>query len=266
MRTLALLQRSGCKAFPEVEHGRQPAELGCRIKNTRLPPAALAYLLGFAFSWKRGGMSAFAERFAAHLSGCGAELRRKASVKAKAEMLRGRGAWPPPGLVCSRNGGCSPIGSPPLFPGCFCTGCSPTRGGEGKALHPLGLGAGDVEGMGWWEGRLELPAPGTPAVRCAGRERQGDRELFIPSRRWRRAWEQCWPAALWGTRGASPEPAGKNKLFAPSPDGQEKPCWHQGLGWGEEGTVGSLGSRLKGRFTFRVAKACWDQSLGKAHP
>lgn len=155
---------------------------------------------------------------------------------------------------------------PPLFPGCFCTGCSPTRGGEGKALHPLGLGAGDVEGTGWWEGRLALPAPGTPVVRCAGRERQGDRELFIPSRRWRRAWEQCWPAALWGTRGASLEPAGKNKLFAPSPEGQEKPCWHQGQGWGEEGTVGSLGSRPKGRFTFRIAKACWDQSLGKTHP
>lgn len=152
MRTLALLQRSGCKAFPEVEHGRQPAELGCRIKNTRLPPAALAYLLGFAFSWKRGGMSAFAERFAAHLSGCGAELRRKASVKAKAEMLRGRGAWPPPGLVCSRNGGCSPISSPPFSLGVSAQAAHLHGAERGRLCTPWGWGLGTWRGRGGGRG------------------------------------------------------------------------------------------------------------------
>lgn len=152
MRTLALLQRSGCKAFPEVEHGRQPAELGCRIKNTRLPPAALAYLLGFAFSWKCGGMSAFAERFAAHLSGCGAELRRKASVKAKAEMLQGRGAWPPPGLVCSRNGGCSPIGSPPFSLGVSAQAAHLHGAERGRLCTPWGWGLGTWRGWGGGRG------------------------------------------------------------------------------------------------------------------
>lgn len=186
MRTLALLQRSGCKAFPEVEHGRQPAELGFRIKNTRLPPAALAYPVGFAFSWKRGGMSAFAERFAANLSGCGAELRRKALVKAKAEMLRGRGAWPPSGLVCSRNGGCSPIGSPPSSLGVSAQAAHLHGAERGRLCTPWGWGLGTWRGRGGGRGGWHCQPQGHQRS-----DVQGDRELFIPSRRWRRAWEQC---------------------------------------------------------------------------